>query len=49
MVGYQKGAKSFITSTYTHGSSGTKETVNKRSPANLFLSMMKAVISVSTS
>ena len=49
MVGFQKGAKTFITSTYTHGSPGTKEIVNKKSPANLFLSMLKAVISVSTS
>ena len=32
MVGYQKGAKTFITSTYTDGSSGTKEIVNKKVP-----------------
>lgn len=30
MVGDQKGVKTFITSTYTHGSSGTKEIVNKK-------------------
>ena len=30
MVGFQKGAKTFITSTYTHGSPGTKEIVNKK-------------------
>ncbi len=30
MVGDQKGAKTFITSTYTHGSPGTKEIVNKK-------------------
>lgn len=30
MAGDQKGAKTFITSTYTDGSSGTKEIVNKK-------------------
>lgn len=30
MVGYQKGGKTFIISTYTDGSSGTKEFVNKK-------------------